>query len=277
MTRWTFEVFSFRARCVFQTFGLYERFGSLLFGLKGCLRDLIFSASPQQSMFLEKKTWNGHCLSISWKKISYKLRSCSIVRFSHLRIFFHKQHLGEDETWTMESHALGGTCGDESGMMRWSLEAYFLRTLCVFQTLVQWKYGHGEPQDFRTEGLLEQLVSFMAIIPSWQFFFSWPWTRANLQRQLCGLLFKVYAGILLFFFFFFFFFFFVNKRHTRAHTKSSLGVLIIFLFFPFLWSSALFVLVLISLLLSFSVQFLFREVVLPHCRFKAYNHTMIMQ
>ena len=29
-----------------------------------------------------------------------------------------KQHLGEDETWTMESHALGGTCGDESGMMR---------------------------------------------------------------------------------------------------------------------------------------------------------------
>ena len=117
--------------------------------------------------------------------------------------FFHKQHLGEDETWTMESHALGGTCGDESGITRWSFEAYFLRTLCVFQTLVPWKYGHGEPQAFRTEGLLEQLVSFMAIIlvpPSWQFFFSWPWTRANLQRQLCGLIFKVYAGIPIYFF-----------------------------------------------------------------------------
>ena len=40
----------------------------------------------------------------------------------------------------------------------------------------------------------------------------------------------------------------------------------------FLWSSALLsVLVLIFLLLSFSVQFLFRQVVLPHCRFKGYN------
>ena len=48
-------------------------------------------------------------------------------------------------------------------------------------------------------------------------------------------------------------------------------MLIIFLFFPFLWSSALSVLVLIFLLLSFSVQFLFREVVLPHCRFNGYN------
>ena len=49
-------------------------------------------------------------------------------------------------------------------------------------------------------------------------------------------------------------------------------MLIIFLFFPLLWSSALLsVLVLIFLLLSFSVQFLFREVVLPHCRFKCHK------
>ena len=42
--------------------------------------------------------------------------------------------------------------------------------------------------------------------------------------------------------------------------------------FSFLWSSALLSsLALIFLLLSFSVQFLFREVLLPHCRFKGYN------
>ena len=64
------------------------------------------------------------------------------------------------------------------------------------------------------------------------------------------------------------FFFRKQATHTHAHTKSSLDVIN----FLLLWSSALLsVLVLIFLLLSFSVQFLFREVLLSHCRFKGYN------
>ena len=67
----------------------------------------------------------------------------------------------------------------------------------------------------------------------------------------------------------FLFYFFVNKRHTHTHTQRAPWDVINFLL---LWSSALLsVLVLIFLLLSFSVQFLFREVLLPHCRFKGYN------
>ena len=68
----------------------------------------------------------------------------------------------------------------------------------------------------------------------------------------------------------FLFYFFVNKRHTHTRTHKELSWDVIN--FLLLWSSALLsVLVLISLLLSFSVQFLFREVLLPHCRFKGYN------
>ena len=59
-----------------------------------------------------------------------------------------------------------------------------------------------------------------------------------------------------------------THTHTRTHKELSWDVIN----FLLLWSSALLsVLVLISLLLSFSVQFLFREVLLPHCRFKGYN------
>ena len=61
-----------------------------------------------------------------------------------------------------------------------------------------------------------------------------------------------------------------THTHTHTHTHKELSWDVIN--FLLLWSSALLsVLVLISLLLSFSVQFLFREVLLPHCRFKGYN------
>ena len=46
-------------------------------------------------------------------------------------------------------------------------------------------------------------------------------------------------------------------------------MLLIFLFYGLL--PCVSGLALIFLLLSFSVQFLFREVLLPHCRFKGYN------
>ena len=71
----------------------------------------------------------------------------------------------------------------------------------------------------------------------------------------------------------FYFYFFVNKRHTHTHTRTHKELSWDVNNFSFsLWSSALLsVLVLIFLLLSFSVQFLFREVLLPHCRFKGYN------
>ena len=59
-----------------------------------------------------------------------------------------------------------------------------------------------------------------------------------------------------------------NDTHTCTHKELSWDVIN----FSFLWSSALLSgLALIFLLLSFSVQFLFREVLLPHCRFKGYN------
>ena len=100
----------------------YESFGSLLFGLKGSLSDLFFLRVPSNQCSW-KNTWNGHCLSISWKKSwNLELLHRSLLTPSHF--VFHKQYLDEDKTWTMESHALGGTCGDESGMMRWSFEAY---------------------------------------------------------------------------------------------------------------------------------------------------------
>ena len=61
---------------------------------------------------------------------------------------------------------------------------------------------------------------------------------------------------------------FFRKQTTHTHKELSWDVIN----FLLLRSSALLsVLVLISLLLSFSVQFLFREVLLPHCRFKDYN------
>ena len=64
-------------------------------------------------------------------------------------------------------------------------------------------------------------------------------------------------------------FFRKQATHTHTHTQRAPWDVINFLL---LWSSALLsVLVLIFLLLSFSVQFLFREVLLPHCRFKGYN------
>ena len=60
----------------------------------------------------------------------------------------------------------------------------------------------------------------------------------------------------------------VVDTHTCTHKELSWDVIN----FSFLWSSALLSgLALIFLLLSFSVQFLFREVLLPHCRFKGYN------
>ena len=62
---------------------------------------------------------------------------------------------------------------------------------------------------------------------------------------------------------------FFRKQTTLTRTHKELSWDIIN--FLLLWSSALSVLVLIFLLLSFSVQFLFREVLLPHCRFKGYN------
>ena len=69
-------------------------------------------------------------------------------------------------------------------------------------------------------------------------------------------------------FYYFFFFFRKQTTHTCTHKELSWDVIN----FSFLWSSALLSgLALIFLLLSFSVQFLFREVLLPHCRFKGYN------
>ena len=61
-------------------------------------------------------------------------------------------------------------------------------------------------------------------------------------------------------------FFRKQTTHTRTHKELSWDVIK----FLLLWSSALLsVLVLIFLLLSFSVQFLFREVLLPHWVSKA--------
>ena len=86
-------------------------------------------------------------------------------------------------------------------------------------------------------------------------------TQAKKKKKICLQSFPIHYICT------FLFYFFVNNTHT--HTQRAPWDVINFLL---LWSSALLsVLVLIILLLSFSVQFLFREVLLPHCRFKGYN------
>ena len=109
------------------------------------------------------------------------------------------------------------------------------------------------------------LILFSFCLPTVQLHFTPILNKAHTQKKNLSLVFSyplyMYISILFF-----------RKQTTHTHTRTHKELSWDVINFLLLWSSALlFVLVLISLLLSFSVQFLFREVLLPHCRFKGYN------
>ena len=87
------------------------------------------------------------------------------------------------------------------------------------------------------------------------------------KKKICLHSFPIHY-IYTFYYYCYFLFSKTNDTHTCTHKELSWDVIN----FSLLWSSALLSgLALIFLFLSFSVQFLFREVLLPHCRFKGYN------
>ena len=123
------------------------------------------------------------------------------------------------------------------------------------------KGNHGHNYPSSSEILVSNSLFFLSADSTVTLYFHFK-QSTHAKKKICLQSFPIHYTCT------FLFYFFVNKRHTRTHKELSWDVIN----FLLLWSSALLsVLVLISLLLSFSVQFLFREVLLPHCRFKGYN------